>query len=71
MPPGAHELSSTDQQDDSQQDYTQLNSKQRKRLASSTPLAPIWTVQAHPLFFDADRPTAKELAKVLKAAWQE
>lgn len=48
-----------------QQDYTQLNSKQRKRLASSSPLAPIWTLEAQPVFFDADRPTAKELAKAL------
>ncbi|KAL0037189.1 hypothetical protein WJX79_004730 [Trebouxia sp. C0005] len=48
-----------------QQDYTQLNSKQRKLLASSSPLAPIWTIEAHPIFFDANRPTAKELAKAL------
>ncbi len=48
-----------------QQDYTQLNSKQRKRLASSSPLAPIWTIEAQPIFFDADRPSAKELAKAL------
>jgi len=48
-----------------QQDYTQLNSKQRKRLASSSPLAPIWTMEAQPIFFGADRPTAKELAKAL------
>ncbi|DBA77615.1 TPA: hypothetical protein ACH3X1_009413 [Trebouxia sp. C0004] len=48
-----------------QQDFTQLNSKQRKRLASSSPLAPIWTMEAQPIFFDADRPSAKELAKAL------
>lgn len=48
-----------------QQDYTQLNSKQRKQLASSSPMAPIWTIEAQPIFFDADRPTAKELAKAL------
>ncbi len=48
-----------------QQDYTQLNSKQRKHLASSSPSAPIWTIEAQPIFFDADRPTAKELAKAL------
>lgn len=48
-----------------QRDYTKLNSKERKRLASSSPLAPIWTVPAEPIFFDADRPTAKQLAKSL------
>ena len=50
-----------------QLDYTTLNSKERKRLASSSPLAPIWTVPAEPIFFDADRPTAKQLAKSLVA----
>ena len=50
-----------------QLDYTTLNSKGRKRLASSSPLAPIWTVPAEPIFFDADRPTAKQLAKSLVA----
>ena len=52
---------------DQQLDYTTLNSKERKRLASSSPLAPIWTVPAEPIFFDADRPTAKQLAKSLVA----
>lgn len=56
-------VSSTEQQ----LDYTTLNSKERKRLASSSPLAPIWTVPAEPIFFDADRPTAKQLAKSLVA----
>lgn len=51
-----------------QQDYTQLNSKQRKRLASSSPMEPIWTIQPQPIFFDADRPSAKELAKALTAS---
>lgn len=50
-----------------QHDYTILNSKERKRLASSSPTAPIWTVPADPVFFDADRPTAKQLAKSLVA----
>lgn len=50
-----------------QHDYTTLNSKERKRLASSSPTAPIWTVPADPIFFDADRPTAKQLAKSLVA----
>lgn len=53
--------------DEQQLDYTTLNSKERKRLASSSPLAPIWTVPADPVFFDADRPTAKQLAKSLVA----
>lgn len=50
-----------------QLDYTTLNSKERKRLASTSPLAPIWTVPAQPIFFYADRPSAKELAKSLTA----
>lgn len=48
-------------------DYTQLNSKQRKKLASKSPLEPIWMIQAQPISFDADRSTAKELAKALTA----
>ena len=28
-------------------------------------MAPIWTIEAQPIFFDADRPSAKELAKAL------
>lgn len=44
-----------------------LGSRQQKRLASSSPLAPIWTVQAQPVFFDAERPQAKELAKAFVA----
>lgn len=42
-------------------------SSQKKRLASTSPLAPIWTVQAQPVFFDAERPQAKELAKAFVA----
>ena len=45
-------------------------SQQKKRLASSSPLAPIWTVQAQPVFFDAERPQAKELAKAFVAEQQ-
>ena len=44
--------------------------QQKKRLASSSPLAPIWTVQAQPVFFDAERPQAKELAKAFVAVQQ-
>ncbi len=58
----------SDAQNGLQVSYTQLNSKQRKRLASSSPLAPIWTVQAEPIFFEAERPAAKELAKAFTAA---
>ena len=39
----------------------------KKRLDSTSPLAPIWTVQAQPVFFDAERPQAKELAKAFVA----
>ena len=60
-PDGGNDIPSTKQQ----RDYTTLNSKERKRLASSSPLAPIWTVPAEPIFFDADRSTAKQLAKSL------
>ncbi len=60
-----NESSASDGLQGLQQDYTQLNSKQRKRLVSSSPMAPIWTIEAQPIFFDADRPTAKELAKAL------
>ena len=58
---GGNDIPSPEQQ----LDYTTLNSKERKRLASSSPLAPIWTVPAEPIFFYADRPTAKQLAKSL------
>ena len=53
------------QQNQQQLDYTTLNSKDRKRLALSSPLAPIWTVPSQPIFFDADRSAAKQLAKAL------
>lgn len=65
--PSTTAASVADSQQGLQQDYTQLNSKQRKRLASSSPMEPIWTIQPQPIFFDADRPSAKELAKALTA----
>ena len=63
------ESSSTSQSSQSKHslDYTQLNSKQRKRVASGNPLAAIWAVTAQPISFDADRTTAKALAKELVA----
>ena len=69
---GLHSSSSNESQSDQtaraeRLDYTQLNSKQRKKLASKSPLEPIWMIQAQPISFDADRSTAKELAKALTA----